>query len=359
MQGAGKASHYFLSANTPQGFVSHLEQLYNVRDGWKAYILKGGPGSGKSRLIEKTGRAMQAQGCSVEYIHCTSESGDCDGLSVPSRKICILDGTPPHSIDPKYPGTAETIINLGDCCDEQKLMQQHEKILLFAARISSIYDRACRFLAAAGSLQNDTCRQVLEYADQTKIERYATRIAKREFTPKRRQGHETQRYLSGITPDGVVTYHETAEGFDRVFIIEDEFGVGKLLLGRLRTFALSAGYDVVSCYCPMAPTEKLEHLLIPSLSLAFVTSNHYHKFEFRGCRHIHIRRFIDTDALRRKRHRIVFNRKAARELIGEAVKLLGEAKTNNAVLRDLYAAATDFEQVDRIADELITKLGKG
>ncbi|MDR3644283.1 MAG: ATPase [Clostridia bacterium] len=96
MQENGKTSHFFLSANTPQGFISRPEQLYNARDGWRAYILKGGPGTGKSHFIEKVGKAMQGLDMNVEYIHCTSDSSAYDGLAVPALKVCVLDGTPPH-----------------------------------------------------------------------------------------------------------------------------------------------------------------------------------------------------------------------------------------------------------------------
>ncbi|MDR3558049.1 MAG: hypothetical protein P4L61_00810 [Candidatus Pacebacteria bacterium] len=252
----------------------------------------------------------------------------------------------------------ESIINLGECCDEAKLAQHHDKIIIFAARISAIYDRAYRFLSAAGSLQGDMGRQALECTDTGKIERYAMRIAKREFAPKRRQGRETVRFLTGITPDGVVFYKDTVAAYEKVFVIEDEFGLSRLLLGKIKSYALSTGYDVIGCYCPMSPTEKLEHLLIPSLSLAFVTSNHYHRLDFKGCRHIHMRRFIDNEALRQRRQRIVFNRKAARELIGESVKLLAEAKMNNDILKELYSASMDFEAVNRKATELIARLSK-
>lgn len=356
MQENGRASHFFLSANTPQGLVSHPEQLYSAKDGWRAFILKGGPGTGKSFFIEKVGKAMQQLGLNVEYIHCTSDSDSYDGLAVPPLKVCLLDGTPPHAIEPKYPGAVESIINLGECCDENALARQHDKIIVFAARISAIYDRAFRFLGAAGSLQADIARQAYECADLGKMERYATRLAKREFPPRRRQGRESQRFLTGITPGGVVFYKDTVSSYEKIFVIEDDFGLGRFLLARIRAFALSMGYDVISCNCPMSPADRLEHLLVPALSIAFVTSNRFHKLDFKGCRHIHIRRFIDNETLKLRRQRIVFNRKAARELIAEAIKLLGEARASHDILKDIYASATDFSAVDHKADDLTARL---
>ena len=47
-----KKSASFLGANTPKGFVSLFDELYNPYDNTDAYIIKGGPGTGKSTLMK-------------------------------------------------------------------------------------------------------------------------------------------------------------------------------------------------------------------------------------------------------------------------------------------------------------------
>ena len=42
---------FYLGANTPVGFVGYLEDLYDAADGWQAYIIKSGPGTGKASLM--------------------------------------------------------------------------------------------------------------------------------------------------------------------------------------------------------------------------------------------------------------------------------------------------------------------
>lgn len=356
MQEKGKAAQYFISANTPQGFLTRIDRLYSGKNGWAAYILKGGPGTGKSFVIKKAGDAALAMGLDVEFLRCTSDCSLYDGVVIPALKACVLDGTYPHAIEPRYPGAVESIVNLGDCWDENRLASEREKIVLFAARIDALYSRAYRLLGAAGQMLEDTFRLAQECADMGKIDRYSLRIAKREFAPKRRQGKESVRFLSGVTPDGVIFFSDTVSAYNKIFILEDDAGLGSFLLSRLKNYALAAGYDVISCYCPMAPEERLEHLLIPGLSLAFVTSNRFHKFEGRGRRHIHIRRFMDETALKAHHQRIVFNRKASRELTAEAVRLFGDARANYAMLKSIYSSAMDFGRVEEIADGLVGKL---
>jgi hypothetical protein len=354
---SGMAARFFLSANSPQGYLSNFGNLYSAKEGWKAYILIGGFGTGKSELLKKAGGALEAAGETAEYIHSCLDSGAVDAVAFPSIRTCLIDGTPPNFIAAEYPGVTESFINLVDYLDEEKLSACRENIILFSSRIKSSSDRAYRFLSASASLLNDTSRLVLECADTDKIESYAAHISRREFPQKSSQGVETQRFLTAITHDGLANLFDSVKScYERIYEIEDEYGLGKLFLNKIRCSALSNGYDVITCSCPMFPDGKPEHLLIPSLSLAFLTTGHNHPFENDSSRHIHIRRFIDRDLLKLKKPRISFNRKASRELIDEAVLLLDDARASRQMITSYYDEATNRGALDNKADELIEKL---
>jgi len=87
---------FFLGANTPQGFVSRFDQLADVKDGWRAMVIKGGPGSGKSTMMKKIAAHVSDCNSYVEKIHCSSDADSLDGVIVPDYKFSIADGTPPH-----------------------------------------------------------------------------------------------------------------------------------------------------------------------------------------------------------------------------------------------------------------------
>ena len=57
------------------------------------------------------------------------------------------------------------------------------------------------------------------------------------------------------------------------------------MLAHLLSGALKAGYDVVACPSPMAP-DRLEHLLIPQLSLAFLSSSPAHPYPGKAYRRL-------------------------------------------------------------------------
>ena len=51
--------HFFMSAYTPNGFVSHFNELNNPQKYKRAYLIKGGTGSGKSTLIKKAAAELK------------------------------------------------------------------------------------------------------------------------------------------------------------------------------------------------------------------------------------------------------------------------------------------------------------
>ena len=356
MMEVGTAAHYFLSANTPQGYLSSLKNLYDARQGWKAIILTGGPDEKQTHILENTGKALISAGEDADYIYSCIDSEKLDAVAFPRIRTCLIDGNPPNQISADFPGIAEYFFDLGDCLDEKVLEAHRKNIFLFSARVENSSDRAYRFLSAAASLLSDICRLTLECTDTAKIESYASHIAHSEFPPTGNKGNETQRFINALTADGQKNLFENITSrYERIFEIDDDYGIGKLFLNKLRCSALSNGYDVISCSDPMFPDGKPEHLLIPSISLAFLTTTHNHPLPREGLRHIHIRRFIDREAFKLKRPRISFNRKASREL-------LDEARASRQMIWSYYSEALNQNEIEKqnkiLVDKLLTLAGK-
>ena len=74
-------------------------------------------------------------------------------------------------------------------------------------------------------------------------------------------------------------FDDTAKNLcDRIYLIDDVYGASsRLLLSTLRGQALANGYDIITCYCPLAPFEKIEHIFVPELRVGFMTANDYHQ----------------------------------------------------------------------------------
>ena len=351
--------HFFLGANTPQGYVSRFEQLATPEDGWRIFIIKGAPGCGKSTLFQKVAQVFEDRYQDLEYIRCSSDQASLDGIVLPQLKIALADGTAPHLLEPKYPGVVETVISLSDCWDEEKLLGQRQEILSLYHQSNQLQMLCCRYLGAAASLLYHTCQLVGEITDKAKISRFTKRLAARELHPKSQgQGRESIRFLSAVTDQGRVVLEDTARQLaSHLYLIQDDYGAtGRLLLSALRSHALAQGYDIVSCYCPLAPFDKLEHLFIPQLSLGFVTCNRFHPFPNLEGKVIHSRRFTDPEQLRLRKKKITLNRKAATQLLAPAEKQMGEYKKVHDQLEACYRQAMNFDEVTQTTARVINRL---
>ena len=347
---------FYLGANTPVGFVGYLDDLYDAADGWQAYIIKSGPGTGKASLMRTVLNTMAELGEEPEAIYCSSDPRSLDGVLFPRLKICILDGTAPHVIEPKYWGAVEQIVNLSGCMDGEQLHKQAPAIMAATDACSAMHVRCRKFIGAAASLLGDSARIVMEFTDTGKVSRTAARIAAREFGCHAAEpGKEHRRFLSAVTPEGIVTFHETIQSLcPRIYAIEDEYGAAsRILLAELRQRALDAGLNIVTCACPLAPHDKLEHLLIPDIGLGFTTSNGWHKADFPVYRRVHAARFTDAEGLRSKRQILSFNRRAARELINEAIQIAADAKAQHDKMEQFNIRAMDWSKAEEITRQVV------
>ena len=98
---------YFLGGNTSKGFFSYYDYLANGEEFNKIYIIKGGPGTGKSTTMKEVGNWGEKKGFDVDYIHCSSDPNSLDGVIIKDIGVAMVDGTSPHIVDPKNAGVVE------------------------------------------------------------------------------------------------------------------------------------------------------------------------------------------------------------------------------------------------------------
>lgn len=348
---------YFLGANSPNGFYSLYDQLIDPAAAEDIFILKGGPGCGKSSLIRKVGGALEAKGLQVEYIQCSGDPDSLDGILIPTLAAAIVDGTAPHVVEPKFPGAVERYVNLGDCYDKKALSAVKGELMACMAGYKSCYSRAYRCLAAAAQIGEDMRALLLTPALEARMSKRAKGILSREIKRTGREpGRSVQRFLGGVTWRGVLCNFDTVDAqCGKVYELCDSYGLGSSLLTCLAAGAVAAGHDVVACPSPLFPG-RMEHLLLPDLGLAFVTSTPALPYPGRPFRRIRLDAMADAELLRRNRPRLRFSRKVASALLDEAVDSLTQAKSMHDDLETLYNPHVDFSRVYTIADSIIGEL---
>ena len=348
---------YFLGANTAVGFVGYAEETYDADDGWRMYLIKSGPGTGKSSLMRKLYERMMALGVEGEVFSCSSDPSSLDGVRFPSLKMGMLDATAPHVTEPQFWGAVEQIVPLSVCMDEEKLHGEAEKIVLLTRQNRALHARVRQYIHAASAMLRENRRIAEAAVDVDKVRRLAARTARQEFGTADGDGRVTHRFLSAVTPQGVLTEYGTLQALcPRIYSIEDEDGAAsRLFLEELLRHALATGADAVVCPCPLSPHDGAEHLLFPSLGVGFTTSNEAHKVDFPVYRRIHATRFTEAEAMSARRQRMSFNRRAARELLEQASATAAEAKAVHDAMEAYSIAAMDWAHAEAMGNALIDK----
>ena len=161
---------FFAASNTERGFLSYFSEIFRER-AERCYIIKGGPGTGKSRLMREMGTAAESSGYGVEYYYCSSDPDSLDGIFAErgGESFAVLDGTAPHSEDLIYPGCVDNIIDLGRFWDSHTLRERRREIVLFGDSKKKAYASAYRALSAYGLITGLADALVCECVDREAI----------------------------------------------------------------------------------------------------------------------------------------------------------------------------------------------
>jgi hypothetical protein len=144
--------YLFLGANTADGFVGFYDQLADLHNLKKLYILKGGSGIGKSTFIRKFAEAFKTY--DRDFLVCSGDPKSLDGVIIHTLGIGVVDGTFPHPLDPIYPGVIDEIINLGEYIDFDKVKVDKQTLKTLSQKKSAQYKKAYKHLAIARDLHH-------------------------------------------------------------------------------------------------------------------------------------------------------------------------------------------------------------
>ena len=332
-------ARFFLGANTPEGFFPLYDELASPLTADTLYILKGGPGCGKSTFM-RTVAAREKGG--VEYIHCTGDPDSLDAVILKNRRIAYADGTAPHVLEPTLPSLRERYLDFSGFCSVPA--RECENIRRLTEEYKNAYASAYRIIAAAGSIRSDLLAAVTTDAFLRKAEKRAEGIIRREIPRKKGAGAVKRRFLSGLTCKGEITLWQTVtDNYDRVFHLRDSFGLSHFLLSPIFAAAEKAGCSVILCPCHWEP-RRIRHLLLPELGTAFVTCAGRDVCPGDAYRRIRLDAMSETASDARLRP----EKKLLRSLTEQSVAALARAKSLHDELEAAYRPYVDFAAVDKL-----------
>lgn len=345
---------FFLGVNTPNGFYSLFNELYNPYSDWRMFILKGGPGTGKSTIMKAVAKEAEEKSLFSELIYCSSDPSSLDGVIIPEIKVAVADGTSPHTIEPVFAGICEQIVNLGDFWNTNKLNNDKAKIKMISITNSAAHKNCVKYMKAAKILENETEKYTAGIVDKNKIDRYANRflcVAENktsDFAVK-------NRFLSALSPMGIKVMNDTVNYYcDDVTVIRDNYNIAHYITDTISNLAIDKKISMIVCRCSMEPLKKIDHIIFPDLRKGIFTSNQYHNIK--GNHTISSLRFVDRNLLNKNKNSLLFINKAKKEMINEAVNSLKTAKSAHDILESYYIDAMDFDKVNNEKNLLLKKI---
>lgn len=170
---------YFAAMNSYGGFVSHYRDCFAQE---RRYIIKGGPGCGKSTLMRRIAREAEQRGLEVEYYDCSSDPGSLDGIVLPSLGIAMFDGTAPHEEAASAPGWRDNLIDLGAYWDSKALREHQDEIIPLSEKKTEAYHGAYRYLGMAGTASLLRLELLGDCIDAKALESTAKQLARKIIT---------------------------------------------------------------------------------------------------------------------------------------------------------------------------------
>ena len=349
---------YFVSANSAKGFINDFQNVFGKGHGVDhLYIIKGGPGTGKSYFMRKTAQYAAKKGYHVTYYHCSSDPTSLDGIRL-EKDGCptwgLIDGTPPHTWEADLPGAREEIVNLGTFWDVSCLSEKKEDISRYICQKSQCYARAYRYLGAYGEVICATEALTAPCIRTEALKRYAERILR--HTPSGKSAEETGVHLRAVSMSGEA-YLDTFEKLARkqggeILLPEEYYGLGYALTAQLYAISKQNGYRMVVSRHPILP-HRIDGLYYPDTGHSILVVPHGAES---ATDTVSVRRYMDHTLFRSVRGEVRHDLHLADALTERALQSLREAGEYHFALEKIYASSMNFQAKEKFENDFLKAL---
>lgn len=342
------SNKFYAAANGYSGFRSYFDRIFNPACYLKIYILKGGPGTGKSSLMRAISQHFFEMGVYTEAIFCSSDPSSLDGIIVENggKKIAVIDGTAPHERDAIFPGAVEEIINLGENWDSEMLEACREEIISINLDKKKSYKDAYEYLSLISDIDTKIKAEFNENVDFGKIKEMADSFFNKKLSSVGCSG-ESVRLTSSFGKDGYLHFDTLEKMAEKTYRVRGGGESGFAFMRALYNRAKCRGAALLKAPSPYSG-EDIEELYFPEDKITVSVNSR--KGEI-----------IDVEALENSHlysSSYEFLCSAKRELLDYARVSFQNASAAHFKLEKLYLPAMDFGKNEKIRELLIEKIRK-
>ena len=257
-----------------------------------------------------------------------------------------MDGTAPHTLDPRIPGARGHIMYTGDMWDTAKLSKSTDNIEKLTETIGDCHKGACSYIKAAAALLDEN-----SYLSGKCIDKESASQVLEEIVSNIKGGNkfkEKKRLLSAVTTGEIKTFYNTPRLYsDKTYVIHDNYGgFADYILETVYEYAVLKNEEIILCPCSLNP-EKIDHIIFPESRIAILKSNDFLKFD--GDKKTDAKEFYSFIPMP---HIMEKRRKKAAELLLEGSSLIADAKLLHDELEAFYVSAMNFKLADGFFEEI-------
>lgn len=346
----------FAAANSGKGFKSFYGDVFGSPEIKRRYLIKGGPGTGKSTFMRRLGKSAEERGIKAEYYLCSSDPDSLDGLIL-GGKVALMDATAPHTADADIAGARDEIVDLGSFWDAESLEEEYGRIAYLSSKKSECYRGAYRFLEGALAVDIRSRELILPFVDRDKLRGAVERAASK--IPMGSGYSLATGIRSSIGMKGRISLDTYEKEAKTLYCIKDSFGMGALFLEELMNEAIKRRCRVRISYRPIDSTQP-DALLFEESGICFVVGE---SDLCREARNINMERFIcfsrcAEGEARRVKSEYRSNTRIYNALIGSASERLLEAGRYHFELEEIYKARMDFKSQSEFTQSFCDKVFK-
>ncbi|WP_088189223.1 PRK06851 family protein [Desulfosporosinus sp. FKA] len=350
----------FPGAVTSKGFFSYYNYIIET-DALHIFIIKGGPGVGKSTFMKKIADNISKLGYDIEYHCCSSDNNSIDGLVIPALGVALLDGTAPHIVDPKNPGAVDEIINLGDYWDENIIQKAKPEIMRCNYQVGRYFQASYYALMEAQLAMDEWEFYVKEHQNWHAINQMTLSV-ENDIFGSGNTGHGKERHLFAWahTPQGKTQFIDTLlQDTSALYLLKGQPGTGKsTFLKRIAERAITYGLNVEYYHNTLDPA-KLDLIIMPDLHKAMcAVSEPYEYTPQLNCKQITLDfdQSVDMAGLNNFSSDIEDCRERVNKNIQRAIKNSSRAKATHDLMESYYIAAMDFSAIEEKRQEIEARI---
>ena len=341
-------SAYYGAANGFTGFRSYFKEIFNPKDFERIYVLKGGPGTGKSSLMKKIKSHFKNERFSLDEIYCSSDPSSFDGIIIygNSKKIAVLDGTAPHETDAKIPGAIDEIINLGEMWDRNCLMDSRNKIELLNDKKRKSYESAYEYLSLAGEFYNHILSVTNTIFDNNLADSIISSIVNIPVLNRSRSIHN--RLISSFSKYGYKSISIDKSVFDKCYSVYGKFASQYIFMNQVVREAERKKTDYYIFPSPYSDNLIEAIYIVENNTFIMADADFDNRINAEDC--------LNNDIISKSYEKLSFFESTFQELLARAKTEFSNASESHFALEAIYTPAMNFDKLNQAANDLIADI---